>query len=695
MSAVFFQVICDVPVAVSATGIFDYLPPLNMPESSAESWVGRAVLVDFGRQTLVGLVVGLSEHSDVPVQKLKRVKAVVPFVPLADAAWLDLIRFISKYYLRGLGEVALPALPIALRNGRGLLFDEACGTVSLRTGQAAWKKWQKIQHQPAPLQLAQPLQLTQTQTDVLKALHTDERRTQLLFGVTGSGKTEVYLQYLAEILSRDADSQVLILVPEINLTPQFSLRLVERFGADAVVTLHSKLTESVRLLNFWRAASGHARVILGTRLAVLTMLPHLKAIVVDEEHDASYRQMEGVRYSARDVAIYRAHQLKIPIVLGSATPSLETWHNARSGRYGLHRLAQRAVSGSVLPTVQLIDVQKNAVQDGISNTVRNALDRAMGARQTSLLFQNRRGYAPVLYCGHCGYVHDCSACSAHFVYHQTTRRLHCHHCGRDERVPSVCAKCGNADMLPVGQGTQRLEESVKKSWPNAVVRRVDADTTRKKGELEEALADISAGVVDVVIGTQMLAKGHDWAHLTTVAVLDVDSGLFAQDYRAPERLFALMQQVIGRAGRGQVAGHVYIQTGFVEHPLWGSILGHDYEGYANDELAVREQLGLPPFSAHALLHVAAANIKLALGFANEVRLLAIQLIDENPEFASMTVNAAVPMNMVRVNQLERAQMLIESPSRARLQAFAPLLQAAILAQKSRLNWLLEIDPAEI
>jgi primosomal protein N' (replication factor Y) len=692
MAAFILQVACDIPVAVSASGVFDYLPLEGMAEQDC---LGRAVLVGFGAQTIVGIVVGSSMTSDMPLDKLKRIQAIIPFVPRADAAWLVLVRFIARYYQRGLGEVALPSLPVALRQARNFVRDETSGDVVLRTGQAAWKKWQKMSPVPTPIDLAASLPLTAAQTEVINALREADHQPQLLFGVTGSGKTEVYLQYLAEILQADETAQVLILVPEINLTPQLAARLNERFGADAVVTLHSKLTESTRLMNVWRTASGQARVILGTRLAVLAMLPNLKAIVVDEEHDPSYRQMEGVRYSARDVAIYRAHQLNIPILLGSATPSLESWHNAQSGRYGLHRLSERAVAGATLPQVQLIDVQKNTIADGLSNTVRNAIERAIEARQTSLLFQNRRGYAPVLYCDHCGHVHDCPACSAHFVYHQTTRRLHCHHCGRESRVPKTCIKCGNADMLPVGQGTQRLEETVQKSWPRAVVRRIDADSTRKKGELEHALADIAAGVVDIVVGTQMLAKGHDWAHLTTIGVLDVDSGLFAQDYRAPERLFAQMQQVIGRAGRGDVAGRVFIQTGFVEHPIWSSILSHDYEGFATDELAVREQLGLPPFAAHALLHVAAPKLDVALAFANTARTAALEIINEQPEFSSITVNAAVPMSLMRVNQQERAQLLVECPSRARLQKFLPRWQAAILAHKSRLNWLLEVDPAEI
>lgn len=692
MAAFILQVACDIPVAVSASGVFDYLPFEGMAEQDC---LGRAVLVGFGAQTIVGIVVGSSMTSDMPLDKLKRIQAIIPFVPRADAAWLVLVRFIARYYQRGLGEVALPSLPVALRQARNFVRDETSGDVVLRTGQAAWKKWQKMSPVPTPIDLAASLPLTAAQTEVINALREADHQPQLLFGVTGSGKTEIYLQYLAEILQADETAQVLILVPEINLTPQLAARLNERFGSGAVVTLHSKLTESTRLMNVWRTASGQARVILGTRLAVLAMLPNLKAIVVDEEHDPSYRQMEGVRYSARDVAIYRAHQLNIPILLGSATPSLESWHNAQSGRYGLHRLSERAVAGATLPQVQLIDVQKNTIADGLSNTVRNAIERAIEARQTSLLFQNRRGYAPVLYCGHCGHVHDCPACSAHFVYHQTTRRLHCHHCGRESRVPKTCIKCGNADMLPVGQGTQRLEETVQKSWPRAVVRRIDADSTRKKGELEHALADIAAGVVDIVVGTQMLAKGHDWAHLTTIGVLDVDSGLFAQDYRAPERLFAQMQQVIGRAGRGDLAGRVFIQTGFVEHPIWSSILSHDYEGFATDELAVREQLGLPPFAAHALLHVAAPKLDVALAFANTARTAALEIINEQPEFSSITVNAAVPMSLMRVNQQERAQLLVECPSRARLQKFLPRWQAAILAHKSRLNWLLEVDPAEI
>lgn len=694
MTLVIFQVACDVPVTVSSEGIFDYLSPIKT-SCSSEALIGRFVLVPFGRKNLVGLVVGFSGFSDVPFEKLKPIKALLPFIPQVDKNWLDLMRFMARYYRRGLGGVVIPFLPRALRAASGFLVDELNGEAELRIGRGTWQKWQKQQNKIAPLVAGEFLSLSNAQASVLNSLQNDDLRPHLLFGITGSGKTEIYLQYLSKILQADQTAQVLILVPEINLTPQFSQRLMSRFGVESIAVLHSRLTDSVRLMNFWRASTGQARVILGTRLAVSTMLPYLKAIVVDEEHDASYRQMEGVRYSARDVAVYRAHQLKIPIILGSATPSLESWYNARCGRYQLHRLPERVVGGSALPTIQLIDVQKNTVLDGVSQTIRNALERAMLTRQTSLLFQNRRGYSPVLYCGHCGYVHDCSACSAHLVYHQTTRHLHCHHCGREEVVPKSCVSCGNSDLLPVGQGTQRLEESIKKSWPEAVVRRVDADSTRKKGELEHALADIGAGVVDVVIGTQMLAKGHDWAHLTTVGVLDADSGLFAQDYRAPERLFSLMQQVIGRAGRGEVAGYVYIQTGFVSHPLWSYILSHDYEGYANDELAVREQLGLPPFSAHALLRVGAPKIQLALDFMNEVRTLACELVNANTRFKTVTINAAVPMSMMRVNQQERAQMLIESPLRKCLQDFLPVLQAAILAKKSRLSWQLDVDPVEI
>jgi primosomal protein N' (replication factor Y) len=689
------QIALDVPVSVSNTGVFDYAP-CEVEWSSPDDWLGRAVLVSFGRQQVVGWVVGHAAQTDVPADKLKAISAVLAFVPRADGMWLQLIRFMARYYQRGLGEVALPALPTALRTASQ--FQQVDGQINLGVGKQAWKKWQAMCAVPAQLNLSAGLSLSDEQQAVLaqltQAAQAPRQWPQLLFGITGSGKTEIYLQYLAGILANHPDAQVLVLVPEINLTPQFYARLTARFGDDAVVSLHSKLTESTRLVNFWRASSGHARVILGTRLSILTQLPNLAAIVVDEEHDSSYRQQEGVRYSARDVAIYRAHQLNIPIILGSATPSLETWHAAQTGKYGLHTLRQRAVSGAKPPTVQLVDTNKTTMMDGLSTPLRHVIDKTLAAGKTSLLFQNRRGYAPVLYCGHCGAVNDCTACSAHMVYHQTTRLLHCHHCGTQKRVPKACASCGNADLLPVGQGTQRLEETVQNDWKAARVRRIDADITRKKGQLETQLADIAAGEVDIIIGTQMLAKGHDWPNLTAVGVLDVDGGLFAQDYRAPERLFAQLQQVIGRAGRGQHAGHVIIQTTFPEHPLWRHILAHDYESFAADELAVRAQLGLPPFAAHALLQVAAPRIKNALEFANAARTAALNIIGEHG-FDTLTINAAVPMQMMRKNAQERAQLLIESPQRSKLQAFLPHWQAALTQLKSRLTWFVEVDPAEI
>lgn len=689
------QVALDVPVSVSNTGVFDYAP-CAADWSSLEDWVGRAVLVPFGRQQVVGWVVGYANQTDVPVDKLKAVSGVLTFVPRVDGHWLQLIRFMARYYQRGLGEVSLPALPVALRSANQ--FQHVGGTFGLGVGKQAWKKWQAMSAVPVQLKLSSGLALSEEQRSVLAQLNqagqVERPLPQLLFGITGSGKTEIYLQYLAQILATQPDAQVLVLVPEINLTPQFYARLTARFGEDAVVSLHSKLKESTRLVNFWRACSGHARVILGTRLSILTPFPNLAAIVVDEEHDGSYRQQEGVRYSARDVAIYRAHQLNIPIILGSATPSLETWQAARTGKYGLHILRQRAISGATPPTVRLVDINKTTVMDGLSTPLRHLVDKTLAAGKISLLFQNRRGYAPVLYCGHCGAVDDCTSCSAHMVYHQTTRLLHCHHCGTQKRVPKACASCGNPDLLPVGQGTQRLEETVQNDWTTARVRRIDADITRKKGQLETQLADIAAGDVDVIIGTQMLAKGHDWPNLTTVGILDVDSGLFAQDYRAPERLFAQLQQVIGRAGRGKYAGQVVIQTAFPEHPLWRHILAHDYESFAADELAVRARLGLPPFAAHALLQVAAPRIKDALEFANVARTAALHIIDEQG-FDTITINAAVPMQMVRKNAQERAQLLVESSQRSKLQAFLPHWQVALTQLKSRLTWFVEVDPAEI
>ncbi|MBP6241823.1 MAG: primosomal protein N' [Hydromonas sp.] len=713
------RIACDVPVTVAMDGLFDYAPRelhcgdgtvlgLNQPEA----WIGRAVLVPFGRAAkskeaplVVGWVFDVAEHSDVPIDKLKSVIAVVPCVPRADASWLQLMRFMARYYQRGLGEVSLPALPNKLRTARNFAPD-ASGTWQLQSGKRVWQSWQKTWHsaaqRPAALEPSNHLQLTPTQQTVLDNLLrarseplTQHHAPQLLFGVTGSGKTEVYLQYLAQILSEDDTAQVLILVPEINLTPQFFQRLTARFGAETVVSLHSGLNDGERLLAWWRAAHGHARVVLGTRLSILAMLPQLKAIVVDEEHDASYRQQDGVRYSARDVAIYRANQLNIPIILGSATPSFETWANAQSGRYGLHSLRERAVSGARLPKVHLLNTAQLPVQEGLSAPLAEAIDGALSRGQMSLLFQNRRGYAPVVYCTYCGWMADCTACSAHMVYHKNTRHLHCHHCGVHRAIPKQCPTCGNSDIVPLGQGTQRLEEILQARWPQARVLRLDADSTRAKGALETHLSKIAEGEIDIVVGTQILAKGHDWANLTVVGVLDVDGGLFAQDYRAPERLFAQLQQVIGRAGRGQAAGEVLIQSRFVEHGMWAHLLAHDFERFAQEELMVREQLALPPFGSNALFQVGADAYKDALAFAQTARELALAIITEQPQFASITINAAVPMHMMRVKHSERAQVLIECASRARLQAFLPLWQQAIVAQKSRLTWLIEVDPADI
>ena len=712
------RVACDVPVAVSADGLFDYAPrSIALPdgecldEHNRDAWLGRAVIAPFGRpnkrgeaNTVVGWVFDTADTTDVPADKLKSVIGAVPSVPRAAAAWLQLMRFMARYYQRGLGEVSLPALPKKLRVPANFVQDDE-GVWQLQQGKRTWQQWRKRAaldaDLPAPVEFHAPLQLNSEQQSVLDALLSTTQSTneppapQLLFGITGSGKTEVYLHYLAQILQHDECAQVLILVPEINLTPQFAQRLTERFGEQAVVSLHSGLNDGERLLAWWRAAYGHARVILGTRLSILAMIPNLRAIVVDEEHDPSYRQQDGIRYSARDVAIYRAHQLGIPIILGSATPSFETWQSAQSGRYGLHVLHQRASAGAQLPKVHLINTQQRHAHDDLSQPMIQAVDAALARGQMSLLFQNRRGYAPVVYCTHCGWIADCTACSAHMVYHKSSRQLHCHHCGAHHAVPKQCPSCGNSEIVPIGQGTQRLEETIQLRWPNARVMRLDADSTRLKGALERQLQQIAAGEVDIVIGTQILAKGHDWPNLTVVGVLDADSGLFAQDYRAPEKLFAQLQQVIGRAGRGQYAGEVLIQSRFVEHSIWQHLLAHRFSEFAAEELDVRRQLHLPPFGAHALLQVGADAYEQAHAFAQAARELALSLISEQPEFASIVVNAAVPMHMMRVKHSERAQVLVECTSRARLQAFLPLWQAQLIAQKSRLTWLIEVDPAEI
>jgi primosomal protein N' (replication factor Y) len=507
--------------------------------------------------------------------------------------------------------------------------------------------------------------------------------------VTGSGKTEVYLRLIEQALA--AGRQVLLLVPEINLTPQLEGRVRARFQNTGVVSLHSELAEAARERN-WRAAfAGEAEIVLGTRLAIFTPMPRLGLIVIDEEHDSSFKQQDGMRYSARDVGVFRAHQLGIPILLGSATPSLESWANAQSQRYGMLSLRERANPEASLPVVHVLDTRRMVLQEGVSEALIASIKDRLARGEQSLIFLNRRGYAPVLACPACGWVSRCTRCAANMVLHLADRRLRCHHCGCEHRVPKACPTCGNQDIHPFGRGTQRLEGWLQEQFPDARILRVDRDSVKSRKQWESMLERIHGGEADILVGTQMLAKGHDFPKLTLVGVLGADAALFAADWRAPERLFAQLMQVAGRAGRAELKGEVLIQTQYPDHSLYAALVRHDYPGFAATLLKEREQAGFPPYAFQAMLRAEAPLMADSIAFLTAAGALPVLAEHEN-----IVVYDPIPMKMARLASLERGQLLVESHSRPALQAFLPRWREALEGIKApaKLRWHIEVDPFE-
>ena len=780
---------------------------------------GQLVQVPFGRRQVVGVVWELTHRSEVAPAKLREVTAVWHELPPLGDDWRDLMQFASRYYQRGIGEVALPAVPGHLRTPmrwprllaqRGVqryrIADGAlstlmenvparlraqrrlaeglaqAGTLDADEARALCSKaadvlkqwaaavWVVVETVPfheavrddeasgdegeecdgdeidARARLADALDdvadsmdadpatasgtrnavaktLTTGQADAVAAIHdaliaagaqrldpsaaTGENDTPacppfLLYGVTGSGKTEVYLRAVAEALHTRStrDAQVLVLVPEINLTPQLEGVFRARFPDETLVTLHSGLAEGERARHWLAAHRGEARIVLGTRLAVMASLPHLRLIVVDEEHDPSYKQQEGLRYSARDLAIWRANRLRIPVVLGSATPSLDSWNRAEQGRYVRLAMPERATPDAVLPRVSLIDMEierkrQRVVHEGLSQPLLAAIRARLEAGEQSLLFLNRRGYAPVLNCDACGWISDCRRCSAHMVLHKPERRLRCHHCGAESRIPHACPDCGNLDLAPLGRGTQRIEEALAEHFPEARLARIDADSTRRKGSAQALFAQVHAGEVDILIGTQMVAKGHDFRNVTLVGVVNADSALFSHDFRAAERLFAQLMQVAGRAGRAARAdgpGDVLIQTRYASHPLFASLMRHDYAGFAAQQLEERRVALLPPYTHQALLRAEARKLDDAMAFLKQAREIAATPALNDPRISLWD---PVPMTMVRIAGTDRAQLVIESPHRGALQRFLTQWMSELRALKAPVRWHLEVDPLEI
>ncbi len=720
------RVALDVPLST----LFDYFVSA---ETKLE--IGQRVLVPFGRKQVLGVAMERVERSDLAADRIKPVTQVLDDVPPLPQELLTLLQFCGDYYHHPLGMTILSALPTRLRALEPVTLKQSLDYTLSETGKAldvaTLPKRRVVQQRilqalrQRPMSGAQLRSLSATAPAALKVLleagwveacaplprgthvfndaHalTDEQQqavdavTQqngygcfLLHGITGSGKTEVYVHLMHEVLKRGG--QILLLVPEINLTPQLENYFRSRFPDVDLVSLHSGLADGERAQNWLKAQSGAARIVLGTRLAVFTPLPKLSLILVDEEHDASFKQQDGLRYSARDVAIFRANQRGVPIVLGSATPSLESWYNAQSGRYQLLKLTQRAVQPASLPTVRCMDITQLPLQEGLSEPLLSAIALRLHRKEQSLIFINRRGYAPVLMCTACGWLSECKHCAGKLVLHLKDRTLRCHHCGFQQRVPQACPTCGDADLKPVGIGTQRLEETLQARFPTARILRVDRDSTRNKGAWNVMRKQIHDGEADILIGTQMLAKGHDFPNLTLVGALNPDGALYSADFRASEKLFAQLTQVGGRAGRADKAGEVIVQTAFPNHLLFQALRAHDYDIWAQTLLAERQMAGFPPFTYQVLLSAESKQGNDALNFLQQARQMAKEL--QIPVEVYGVVPAAMPK---RANH-HRAQLLVQSDKRKTLQEFLrawkPLLDA-LPAQK--LRWSLDIDPLEL
>ncbi len=715
------RVALDVPVPT----LFDY-----RSEDATRADIGYRVLVPFGKKRLVGVIWDVATKSKVPDSRLRPIEKILRDVTPFPREWLALVEFCSGYYHGPLGEVVAAALPPRLRTARTVPIsprdyvltptgkDALAATPSrhrrlrallsrLAQGRASESEldahargarsllergietgWiAPIEPERSELRFVHAHELTSEQRQAIGILRggLEKFQVSLLFGVTGSGKTEIYLQVIAEVLARR--KQVLILVPEIALTPALEAAFRDRFPGACIVTQTSAMAELERVRGWLLAHNGRADIVLGTRLAVFTPLARLGLVVVDEEQDASFKQREGVRYSARDLAITRAHIAGAPVVLCSATPSLESFQHATSGKYVLVPLTRRAIDRAALPAIRLIDTRVHPPQEGISPPLLEALAARLARGEQSLVFLNRRGYAPALACPACGWVKGCRRCSANMVVHLAVQRLRCHHCGLAEGIPRACPECGNPDLQAFGRGTQRIELVLGEKFPRARILRVDSDAVRARNRLEELLE--RAAHADILVGTQILAKGHHFERLTLAAVLNADSGLFSSDYRASERTFAQLQQVAGRAGRANLPGEVLIQTRYPEHPLYQSLVRHDYAGFAKSVLAQRREAGFPPFVFEAALRAESHDELRAQRFLRSA-------IDQSPHrSASIAVFDPVPMSLARLAGVERAQVLVQSRSRPRLQAFLREWSDSLYRTRAHgVRWHLDVDPME-
>lgn len=713
--------------------LFDYLV-----EDGVALEVGRCVRVPFAAGEKTGVVVAVNPPDAHNIDKLRAVREVMLDVPCLPAKWLALTEFASRYYQYPWGEVIATALPpglrravhlpreddpvlcasaegraalekaqgegkkitrplsavqIALTHGasRRNLLAEQLGETGMAAVRAARKNgWLEPSHARSDLTPFEPLPLNEEQAIAVKAVQASlgQYNSFLLHGVTGSGKTEVYLQLIAATLARG--EQALMLVPEIGLTPQLLERVSARFPGARWLALHSALADGARSRGFIQALQGEVDIVLGTRLSVFVPLPKLGLIIVDEEHDPSFKQQEGLRYSARDLAVWRARSEGIPVLLGSATPALESWLHAKERRYTRLSMPRPAVAENP-PTMRIVDTRRIKLDQGLTPHLVSALGKRVEAGEQSLVFLNRRGYAPVVMCSGCGWVSKCDHCSANKVFHQADGLLRCHHCGSQDRAPRACPQCGNQDIHAFGRGTQRLEERLTELLPTARILRVDRDAVRNPAQWQAVRDQIASGEADILVGTQMLAKGHDFPRLTLVGTIGADASLYSADYRAPERLFQQLMQVAGRSGRGNIPGEVIIQTEFPEHVLYQCLAKQDYAAFAEQELVERQRAGFPPYSYHAILRAEAPELAQAIAFLKQAR--------QQIQALATTVRAfdPIPLRMVRRARYDRAQLVLEADSRAQLHTLLSVWVPQLYATKvpREFRWHLDIDPIEL
>ena len=731
------ETLLNVAINVPLSRQFDYLPPAAGPLPGA----GTRVLVPFGRRQLVGLVVGHSTDSELDHSRLKRADAVLDETPLLSEEALWLIRFTSDYYHHPIGEVAAAALPVLLRKGKALhpvlefvaisdggagadidaltrraprqaellsmLIDAGGNGIEADSLTEQLPNWRRVAKSllekglitrfesrasesiaSIPITSRAGPALNQQQQDALDRIRdVDGFAAYLLDGVTGSGKTEVYLNLIADVLHED--QQVLVLVPEIGLTPQLVARFRDRLGIEPAL-LHSGLTDLERLSAWRNASTGDARLVVGTRSAIFAPLPNAGLIIVDEEHDHSFKQQEGLRYSARDLAIARAKHSDIPVILGSATPTLEMLQHCRAGYYTRLSLPERA-GNAIPPVIRLVDLNSAPSDDGLSELLAAAIDKHLANNGQALLFLNRRGFAPTLICPTCRHIAECLRCDSRMTVHAREQKLKCHHCGASRVLDETCSECGSP-VRPLGAGTERLESALRNRYPDKTVTRIDSDSMQRKGAMHEALSAATSGDADILVGTQMLSKGHHFPNLSLVGIINADQGLFGTDFRSDERMAQAIVQVAGRAGREERPGEVLVQTAFPEHPFWQRLISGGYARVADDALSERDAAHWPPFSRLALIRAAAHKRADALAFLESAR-RHVERLDDN----RLRVLGPVDAVMARRAGRYRTQLLLQTSDRRALHAvlrqLRPILEAEPSARKVR--WSIDVDPVEL